>query len=287
MCRFLKIANLLLLTGWTLLSSCNMLSGKQKYPDIAGYDIHTPVVVSLKTELDEISGVVYYPKDTSVFAVNDELGLLYKIYIRNKVRIESWQFSKDADYEDLALVDSTFYALHSNGNLTRFRIYASDSLDVEELKLPVEGKNEFETLYYDSAANKLVVICKDCKSDKKEVTAYAYDLDTKSFSASPYFTISGKQVLAALNSEEKKFKPSAAAIHPITQDLYIVSSVNKCLVIAERDGKIKDVIPLDPARFKQPEGLNFTPAGDMLISNEAAEVGAGNILIFKSKPSIP
>ena len=47
--------------------------------------------------------------------------------------------------------------------------------------------------------------------------------------------------------------------------------------------KIKEAYQLDPVVFKQPEGITFTPWGDMLISNEAADVGAPNILIFKYK----
>jgi hypothetical protein len=33
--------------------------------------------------------------------------------------------------------------------------------------------------------------------------------------------------------------------------------------------------------FKQPEGITFTPKGDMIISNEAADRGVAEILLFK------
>ena len=268
---------------FVLLTSCNELAIKEKYPTIPGYHLENPTTISLKTELDEISGVVFYPKDTSVFAINDELGKLYKIYIRKKIEIKDWKFSNDADYEDLALVDSTFYAMHSNGNLSRFKIYSADSFVSKEVDLPISGKNEFEALYYDDKKEKLILLCKDCNADKKEVSAYAYDTKTNSFSSTPLYSIDSKMVLNKLPKGEKQYKPSAAAIHPITGELYIVSAVNKSIVIADTDGNIKNVFPVNPAIFKQPEGLTFTPNGDLVISNEAAETGAGNILIFKYK----
>ncbi len=41
---------------------------------------------------------------------------------------------------------------------------------------------------------------------------------------------------------------------------------------------------LDPIIFKQPEGITFTPWGDLLISNEAVDkYGNATLLIFKPK----
>ena len=37
-------------------------------------------------------------------------------------------------------------------------------------------------------------------------------------------------------------KPSGAAVNPVTGELYILSSINKLLVVAERNGKIKEKI---------------------------------------------
>lgn len=259
--------------------SCNNTKSK-KPADVPGYDIGKPVIVKLKSALDEISGITYYPKDTSVFAINDELGVLYKVYMRKKIKIEQWEFSKGSDYEDLVLVDSTFYALHSNGDITRFRIFSEDSSTVDEFEIPISGKNEFEAMYYDSTRG-IVIICKECETDKNE--AYVFDPKTATYDRKPAYTIDISEIMRKQKQDEKEYKPSAAAIHPLTNELYIMSSVNKCIVTADLDGKVKEVYPINPALFKQPEGLTFTPKGDMLISNESAESGVGNILIFKRK----
>lgn len=237
----------------------------------------------LKDELDEISGVYYYDKDTSLFAIDDERGQLYKIYIRNKVEIQRWKFDEGADFEDISLVDSTFYVLQSNGDIVSFKVLTKDSVMVDECKSPFGKKNEFETLYYDAYNHTLVLLCKDCDQDDDVVSAWAFSPDEHTYSDTPFYTIDSRQVTDQLPDSKERFKPSAAAIHPITKELYIISSVNKALIIADRGGNIKKVLSLNPKIFKQPEGLTFSDKGDLIISNEWAETGPANIMIFKYK----
>jgi uncharacterized protein YjiK len=84
-----------------------------------------------------------------------------------------------------------------------------------------------------------------------------------------------------IGEEKIKFKPSAAAINPVTDELFIISSVNKLLVIADRKGNPKQTYPINAGLFKQPEGITFTPEGDLIISNESADRGVANLLFFK------
>lgn len=266
------------------LAGCSPKKSKIKYPSPNDYDLSKPIVINLKGELDEISGMHFYPKDSSIFAIIDEAGYLYKIFVKKKVTVEKWKFSRKADFEDIALVDSVFFALQSNGSISSFKFSATDSVQAEVCGAPFTGKNEFESLYYDEYHSRLVLLCKDCKIDKnKSLTAYSFNPVTKTFADSPFFVINVNLVAEKLNLDKMKLKPSAAAINPLTKELYIVSAVNKALVITDRDGNIKEAYKLDPAIFKQPEGLTFTPWGDLLISNEVAETGSPNILIFKYK----
>src|SRR4051812_40800681 len=157
------------------------------YSTPAEYDLNHPVKINLPGELNEISGIVYYPKDTSIFAISDATGWLYKIHPNNKVPIEKWKFGKKADYEDLQLVDSVFYILNSNGNIVRFKFYSPDSSDVQPFEFPDKGKNEFESLYLDSASGQLNLICKDCKNDNKNViSVWSFNPATKSYAPASF-----------------------------------------------------------------------------------------------------
>lgn len=253
---------------------------RSMYESPEGYDFSKPWQLNLPIELDEISGIVYYPKDTSVFAIIDEFGWLYKIHLMGRKQINKWKFSDAGDFEDLVMIDSIFYALHSDGSIITFTFADSNTVLKHETPFPVKS-NEFEILYYDSVLHKLSMICKDCDADKKKsLTRYFFDPATKTFDDTTR-SIDVKKIAIMMGEKNLKFKPSAAAIHPITGEIYIVSAVNDLLVITDEHGIPKISYNIDGKLFKQPEGIAFTPNGDLLISNEAADRGVANILLFR------
>jgi uncharacterized protein YjiK len=263
-------------------ASCDSQKTKS-LPTPALYDLNMPVVFTLPQGLNEISGLAYYSKDSSVFAIIDEDGTLYKIYLNGTGTIKRWKFDKKHDFEDIVMRDSSFYVLVSNGDIETLKFKGDTILTYKSnLAGASKKKNEFETLYYDDAFG-LVLMCKECEDDKKNiVTALSYSPDSSVYKPN-LFSINVKQISDKTGEKKLHFKPSAAAINPITNDLYILASVNKLLVIADRNGNVKEVYPLNASIYKQPEGITFTPWGDLLISNEAAESGNANILIIKQK----
>jgi uncharacterized protein YjiK len=253
------------------------------YPTPAEYDLNHPIRIILPSELYEISGIIYYPKDTSLFAISDATGWLYKIYPNKKAAVEKRKFGENADYEDLELVDSTFYILSSSGNIVSLKFYPHDSLELKHFEFPDKGKNEFETLYFDKASGQLNLICKDCKSDNKNyVSVWSFNPATQSY-AQASFVIDANTISKLMNVKKMKFRPSAATINPLTNDLFIISSINKTLVIAEKNGIVKKAYPLTPSLYQQPEGMAFTSSGDLLISNEANKESSADILVIKLK----
>jgi uncharacterized protein YjiK len=245
-----------------------------------GYNMQTAVQIKLPLELDEISGVAYHPVDSSVFAINDEKGWLYKI--KKGRQIERWKFSQGADFEDVVLLDSIFYVLQSNGNIIRLSFGSQNIVAVQQYYYSQSGesKNEFEILYYDSVKRKLILICKDCETDKKKsLTTFSFDPFAGAYSDSS-FSINVTDIATAIGEKKLRFKPSAASINPKNGLLYIISAINKLLVVADNNGRIKNVYKVDESVFKQPEGITFTPTGGMIISNEAADVGVADILYF-------
>ncbi len=247
-----------------------------------GYDLNDPVEIKLPPGLNEISGISFYPKDSSVFAEVDEDGLLFKIYMNGNGKIMQWRYGKKHDFEDIVIHDSSFYILISNGDIEKLR-FKGDSIVKTKSNFPASAKkvNEFESMYYDSTLG-LVMLCKNCDDDKKKlVTAFACKPDSSVYEVA--YQIDVKPIAKKSKDDKFHFKPSAAAINPVTNELYILASVNKLLVVADRNGEVKDVYKLDPVTFNQPEGITFTPWGDMLISNEKGDEDNATILIFKPK----
>jgi len=64
------------------------------------------------------------------------------------------------------------------------------------------------------------------------------------------------------------FQPSGIAVHPVSNEYYIVASVGKLLIVLGRDFEILSITKLDKRFFKQPEGICFDESGTLFISNE-------------------
>jgi hypothetical protein len=62
--------------------------------------------------------------------------------------------------------------------------------------------------------------------------------------------------------------PSAIAVHPKTNEVYILSAVDHSLVVFDQFGVITNYSELDSGLFPNPTGLTFAQNGDLLISNE-------------------
>jgi uncharacterized protein YjiK len=264
-----------------ILAGCGA-SDKESYTSPTEYDLNNPYKINISTQLDEISGIDFYEKDTSVFAIVDEEGWLYKFFLKSRL-IQKWKFGKNDDYEDLKRVDSAFYIMNSKGDITRVIFGHGDSLSADVFLFPENGNNEFESLYYDKERGMLHLICKDCGNDKAAaVSIWSFNPRDGSYILAP-FSIDVSPIAQELDVSKVRFKPSSSAVHPETGEIYMISAVNKVLVVADKKGLVKHVYKLNPSIYKQPEGISFSPTGDLLISNEINLGEYATILIFKRK----
>ena len=254
---------------------------KTVYISPPGYDINKPEKIRVRDILDEISGIVYDKKNNAIMAIDDELGKLFSIDLANTSSYKISKFGSNGDYEDLAYTGSDWYVLKSNGDIYLTKNIFTDSSSSEKFSHTEKG-NEFEGLYFDKASNCLWLLCKSCKKDdnKKAVSLYAFDIATKQFKPEPVWQIDVKQIKEKLSVKDLSFKPSAIAMHPLQKHLYILSGVNKMLVIADSSGNVQAAYKLNPSNFRQAEGITFSENGDMYISNEATDDAYANILKF-------
>lgn len=246
-----------------------------------GYDINKPEKIKVKEILDEISGIVYDKDRNALIAEDDEQGRLFIVDLANPFAYKLSKFGPPGDYEDLAFTGKEWFVLKSNGELYFAKNAFTDSATHEKFPFSEKG-NEFEGLYYDQASNCLWLLCKSCNRDKGKnvVSLYSFDVTTRQFKDGPLWQLDVNKIKDQLSSKDPVFKPSAIAMHPLQKKLYILSGVNKLLVIADSDGNIQSAYKLNPAEFKQPEGITFSDNGDMYISNEATEDTYANILKF-------
>lgn len=236
----------------------------------------------LPESLEEISGLTYYAPN-QLACLNDEHGRMYVFDTREKEIVHRVRFAGTGDFEGIEKVGNEIFAIKSNGNLYRFNEDISG--EVVKITTPFKSENNVEGLGYDPISGNLLIALKDKGGvdGKKEKgkTVFGFHIATKSFSEAPLYIIKDKDIERVLG-KSKDIKPSGIAVHPISGDIYVLASVGRVLIVFNRDGSPKNLSALKRSLFPQPEGITFSPNGDLFISNEREGEG-GTILHFKMK----
>ncbi len=295
--------------AFAMLSSCKV--GKAVLVDKpAAIDIPFPYDFSqlkrfdLPDLLDEVSGLTYDEKVGTLLAIEDEKGVIYTIDKDNGTVLSKDKFHKDGDYEGVTTVGDYVFVLKSTGTIYKVKKNEYKSAPV---KIKGELRKEFnlEGLTYDPYTNALLVSCKEPseKEGKNSRCLFSFDIDSNEMSKTPFLVIQREEIMDYIVSHfseedaEKKFKkivnpdldylhlgPSGLAIHPITNDIFVLSSKSKCLLVYDRETKkLVHLEKLDKNIFEQPEGISFDTLGNLYISSESKKRPAQLIVIALQK----
>jgi hypothetical protein len=247
-----------------------------------GYDFSEPnETIVLPDVLDEASGIAI-EDNHQVVCVQDENGILFQFDTKRQEIVAQNHFGEDGDYEGVCRIGPFSYILRSDGVLFEVeeQVMETFELRTEEGAVEVDGlhvikyvldlpTNENEGLCFDKKNNRLLIISREQSPHTKtnERVVYAFDLAEKQLSKQPAFTLnpfSGK----FKKPSDLSFRPSELALHPITGELYVLSSKDHALFVFSPAGKIKTIQRLNPTIFTKPEGIAFMENGDVYISNE-------------------
>ena len=251
--------------------------------------------IALPLSLLEISGLSYYPPKDQLLAVNDERGWIFFLNKKTGEVEDKRTFSGNGDFEGVESVGDKIAMVKSKGD-----VYLYDPLKdekVDAMKTDLNSSNDVEGLAYDVEKGELLLACKgnpnvgDSDKYKKLRNVYRFDLKKEKLEKKPLLSISDddiedfvKETLEAKDFSKKEikkkrkrandFSPSGIAIHPITQNYYLISSIGKLLIVVNQEEDIVELVFLDEKIHRQPEGICFTPNGDLFISNEGKGLGA-------------
>lgn len=245
-------------------------SPKEFNPSIP-FNISNPELkIELSKELKEISGLTWLSTN-QLGAVQDEAGIFYVLDARTGVIKEKISFSLPGDFEGVEAVKGCIYALTSSGTLFYFDMENPE--EVKRINTPLSWRNDAEGLGYDAKTEQLLIICKengsvsDAKFKGKSI--FTVNINDQTFSSTPLITIKKSNIEKFAKVD--KFKPSALAIDPLTQDIYILASAGKLLVVLDAQFQVKAALKLSSKTYAQPEGICFSPKGDLFISNEGKD----------------
>jgi uncharacterized protein YjiK len=218
--------------------------------------------------LNEISGICWVDQER-IACVQDKQGIIF-IYNISSAKIENQiQFADSGDFEAITKTDDTYYVIRSDGYIFEICTYLK-TYDAKQYYVSINEPNDIEGLFYDVTKNRLLIVNRlpDPQAQTKK-SIYSFDLSTKKMIDKPICEIDISSILIE-NDDKKKdvFLPSDIAIHPITSDIYLTDGIHSCILIIDPAGKIKSFIKLDKNDFPKPEGLTFSPDGDIFISSE-------------------
>jgi len=255
-------------------------SGKKGKADTTASEVTIVQKWDMPSILREISGIAYLGKNQFA-CIQDESGVIFIYNTATKKIDRQITFGATGDYEGIALVGHTAYVLRSNGKIFEVDNIDTQSPKIKEYDTPLTSKNDVEGLTYDAKNNRLLLAIKGAETNTTDYKGiYAFNLKTKQLSAEPVLKLSlSDPMLQGSKSKkpENSLQPSDIAVNPQNGEIYLTESANAHLLILNTDGSIKERYALSKNDFSQPEGITFSPSGDIFISNEGKKE-SGNIL---------
>ncbi|GAB3016691.1 SdiA-regulated domain-containing protein [Spirosoma pulveris] len=267
-----------------LLAGCGTSSKIKEQPEAGTlptefklpYQLNAPAqTYTLPKELKEISGLTYY-KDDQLLCVQDEEAVVYVFDTKKGKVVKDFGFGGYGDFEGIEYVNGQVFVLESNGTLSRFE---PESTQIGKTKTDLPKKTEVEGLGYDPKTKRLLIAVKN-GNGSSDKAVYSFDLLNRAVFKD--MSLNDDQLKGA-GIDPKTYKPSGIAVHPITGEWYMLTSVGKRLLITSRKAKIIYSEPLDPKVFRQPEGICFAPNGDLYVASEG-DGKKGYILKFTYRP---
>lgn len=280
------------------------VTGSESSTKLFPYDLNNPTAVfELDAALREISGLTTAPKPTLLAAVQDEKGQLFYIDKKTGKATPSVIFAEDGDFEGIEFVGDTLWVIKSKGRLYKLWNLDKTPFDMATFKIESLKKANIEGLGYDAKNNRLLLAQKGDKSDEASARGiFAFDLKNQTPSVSKAFDLSLSSFQGFLADKKAKkyqhliedyvknpaakgveFGPSGIAVEPVSGNIFILSSMNKVLIITSPVGEILEMVKLDKNRFPQPEGICFDADGTMYLSSEAKDDPKAKLFVFKPK----
>ena len=259
----------------------------ESHPELPGYTLDRPDKSDeLPDILIEVSGLTDID-DRTLACVQDELGVVFFYDLEKRRIVRKLPFSDVGDYEGITRVGERLYALRSDGKLFEIDGFAGEDFHVTTYDTGIPVKNS-EGLGYDPAHDRLLIAGKSNPKDdryKNDKVVYGFDLTTKEVSPNPVLAFTESAIGKALRAEtgrkdrDASINPSAIAVHPLTDDIFVLSSKDHLLYVFDRSEEVKGIYPLSDWQFEQPEGITFMEDGTMFISNEGKD-GAPTLYRF-------
>ena len=254
------------------------------------FDLNRPsTVFVLPAELHEVSALTDVDSRT-VACMQDEDATLYLLDATTGRITGRYLFGPPGDMEGLTRVRDEYYALRSDGLLYRLALRdgAARILDTIRVVLP---QDNLEGLAFDERMQRLLIapkgVLKGGPAERDQRALFAFDLRERRLLPEPVMRLSVERIVAEARAagirlpvratpkgrevSAVKLRFSSVAIDPVSDRHFLLSAVDRLVLVVERDGRFVSIHQLDEGVFPKPEGITFLPDGTLLINSEGKD----------------
>lgn len=237
-------------------------------------------IVSLPDELREISGLAV-AGPTSVFAHNDEQGVVREVSIEDGRLLRSITFDGRGDFEGIAADGNRVFVITSEGRLSSFTAGPDGaSVEPETLDTGVGEQCEIEGLSLAPQPGRLLILCKEIRGrgNRGRLLVFAWDIAARRLLPEPFLDADLEETLG---ENRRGFAPSGIDWDAARRRIVIVSARNRLLLELDENGRVVVQRVLEALRHPQAEGIAVMPNGALVISDEAGDSGGpGRLTVY-------
>lgn len=240
----------------------------------------------LPGKLREISGLALAP-DGRLFAATDEHAVVYEIDYAAGAVVKTFAMQNPpirGDFEGIAWLDGLLYLITSDGILYAAPEGADgEHVDASRVDTGLGEQCEIEGLAEDSPRKHLFFVCKGLVqgSDLSGPQIFEWSVAEERLVRS--IGIPFEAITKALGVNQ--FNPSGIVVDHDTGNFVIVAARQRSLVELDRDGRLLGPRRFrQPSRHKQPEGIELTADGRLLIADEGGDKKA-RLAVYEPRDS--
>lgn len=189
----------------------------------------------------------------------------------------------DSKITEVSKIDSTIILLDEKMDLHFLSPpYDSTSITTESLK----DKSWISSgMCLHEQTNRLFFVAESAlENEIQNYYVYTFNLNHRKLNERPLFEIKPEEIeLFAISNnislslnhkmengdtiQHFTFKPEVMAVHPKTNEIYVLSSVDRSLAVFNQFGQVVNYTVLNEEIFVSPKAMTFYPNGDLLLTN--------------------
>jgi hypothetical protein len=221
---------------------------------------------------------------THLLGLNQESGMMFVYDLNDHSVVPFLSWDMESKIRNISTLDSTLLLVDDAKHI-HFLSSPYDSSSLTTLNLENEQFDPTSVCYH-KETNRLFLIASNEERTEgySNSSIYAYNLNQRKLNAQPLFSISGEDIeaFAIQNNlmiarsdlsimddtlESMNFTPTAIAVHPKTNEIYILSGSDHSLAVFNQFGEIVNFTTLDKNTFSHPSAMTFKKNGDLVITD--------------------